>query len=125
MQGFKDRDIPVGVVVIDSPWETHYNTFVPNEERYPQFEKMVADMHALDVRVVLWMTQMVNNWYLDGEQGGDFMPGPSPNFEEGQACGFFVDEGEVYTWWKGSGARGGGTHPFCAGIMGKRGPGLF
>ena len=104
VQGFKDRDIPVGVVVIDSPWETHYNTFIPNEARYPQFEKMIADMHAQDVRVVLWVTQMVNNWYLDGEVGGDFMPGVSPNFEPGQQCGFFVDEGQVYTWWKGSGS---------------------
>lgn len=103
VQGFKDRDIPVGVVVIDSPWETHYNTFVPNEERYPDFEKMIADMHAQQVRVVLWITQMVNNWYLDAEQGGDFMPGPSPNFEPGQACGFFVNEGQIFTWWKGSG----------------------
>src|SRR5689334_1433350 len=30
VQGFHDRDIPVGVVVLDSPWETNYNTFVPN-----------------------------------------------------------------------------------------------
>ncbi len=104
VQGFKDRDIPVGVVVIDSPWETHYNTFVPNEERYPEFGKMIEDMHAQDVRVVLWITQMVNNWYLDAEEGGDFVSGPSPNFQDGQACGFFVNEGQVYTWWKGSGA---------------------
>ena len=37
VQGFLDRDIPVGAVVIDSPWETHYNTFVPNPGRYPEF----------------------------------------------------------------------------------------
>jgi len=111
VQGFKDRDIPVGVVVIDSPWETHYNTFVPNEARYPQFAKMVADMHGQDVRVVLWMTQMVNNWYLDGEVGGDFMPGAAPNFEPGQACGFFVNEGRIFTWWKGSGAALDFFHP--------------
>src|SRR5688572_3501969 len=32
--GFRERDIPVGVVVLDSPWETQYNTFVPSETRY-------------------------------------------------------------------------------------------
>src|SRR5262245_38512978 len=37
VQGFRDRDIPVGAVVIDSPWETNYNTFVPNPDRYPGF----------------------------------------------------------------------------------------
>jgi alpha-glucosidase (family GH31 glycosyl hydrolase) len=36
--GFRERDIPVGVVVLDSPWETNYNTFVPNPTRYPDFE---------------------------------------------------------------------------------------
>src|SRR5262245_32173833 len=39
VQGFLDRDIPVGAVVLDSPWETHYNTFVPNPSRYPEFPK--------------------------------------------------------------------------------------
>ena len=33
VQGFADRDIPVGVIVLDSPWETHYNTFVVNPQR--------------------------------------------------------------------------------------------
>lgn len=104
VQGFQDRDIPVGVVVIDSPWETHYNTFIPNEQRYPEFGQMVVDLRDRDVRVVLWITQMVNNWYLDGEEGGDFFPGPAANFEPGQLCGFFVNEGKTYTWWKGRGA---------------------
>lgn len=111
--GFKERDIPVGVVVIDSPWETHYNTFIPNEARYPEFEKMISDLHAQDVRIVLWMTQMVNNWYLDGEEGGDFMPGPSPNFEEGQACGFFLNEGQIFVWWKGSGSAVDFFNPYA------------
>ncbi len=101
--GFKDRDIPVGVVVIDSPWETHYNTFVPNEKRYPAFGKMVADLHAEDVRVVLWVTPMVNASYLDGEPGGDYVEGPSPNLEEALACGYLVDDGALFSWWKGRG----------------------
>lgn len=109
VKGFKDRDIPVGVVVIDSPWETHYNTFVPNEKRYPEFGKMVADLHAQDVRIVLWMTPMINDWYLDSEPGGDYFPGPAPNLAEAQACGFLVDDGRLYTWWKG---RGGGVDFF-------------
>jgi hypothetical protein len=34
--GFEERDIPVGVVVLDSPWETHYNTFVPSPDALPR-----------------------------------------------------------------------------------------
>ena len=29
VDGFRERGIPVGAVVLDSPWETHYNTFTP------------------------------------------------------------------------------------------------
>ncbi len=104
VDGFRSRDIPVGVVVLDSPWETHYNTFVPNPSRYPRFDTLVSDMHSRGVRVVLWITALVNTFSFDVETGGDNYAGPSPNFEEAQRCGFFVNEGATYTWWKGRGA---------------------
>lgn len=104
VEGFRERDIPIGVVVLDSPWETNYNTFVPNPERYPEFETMVADLRAIDIRLVLWVTQMINKTSFDLEDGGDFYDGPSPNYEEAQRCGYFVNDGETYGWWKGLGA---------------------
>ena len=104
VDGFIERDIPVGAVVLDSPWETQYNTFIPNEERYPAFDQMVQDMHDRDVRVVLWMTQMVNTISGDAEQGGDEYVGPSPNYQEGFDCGFFVNDSQDYFWWKGFGS---------------------
>lgn len=104
VKGFRDRDIPVGVVVIDSPWETSYHTFVPNPSRYPEFPKMVSDLRAQGIRTVLWMTQMVNEASIDYEEGGDRYDGPSPNFQEGKDCRFYIDDGEVYGWWKGQGA---------------------
>ena len=104
VNGFVTRDIPVGALVIDSPWETNYNTFIPNEKRYPKFKQMVADMHARGVKVVLWATQMVNRSSFDLETGGDVYTGPSPNFATGSACGFFVNDAFTYSWWKGLGA---------------------
>jgi alpha-glucosidase (family GH31 glycosyl hydrolase) len=104
VNGFKERDIPVGVVVLDSPWETQYNTFVPNPERYPDFSGMVDELHAENVRIVLWVTSMVNIASFDLEPGGDHYDGQSPNFDEGERCGFFVDEAEIFNWWKGKGA---------------------
>ncbi len=104
VDGFRSRDIPVGAVVLDSPWETHYNTFVPNPARYPRFDALVRDMHDRGVRVVLWITALVNDYSFDVEVGGDTYAGPSPNFEEGSRCGFFVNHGDTYTWWKGRGA---------------------
>ena len=102
--GFETRDIPVGVVVIDSPWETNYNTFIPNPARYPKFDQLVKDLHAKGIRVVLWATQMVNQASMDLEQGGDKYPAPSPNYAEGEQCGFFVDAAKKYLWWKGAGS---------------------
>src|SRR5688572_1270248 len=68
LEGFRERDIPVGVVVLDSPWETNYNTFIPNEARYPDFAQMVQDFRDDDVRTILWTTQMVNESSFDVEQ---------------------------------------------------------
>jgi len=102
--GFAERDIPVGAVVLDSPWETHYNTFVPHPTRYPELPKLVSDMHEKGVRVVLWITPLVNSTSYDLEKGGDSYEGASPNQDQGYTCGFFVNEGAEYSWWKGKGA---------------------
>jgi len=104
LQGFEDRDIPVGVVVLDSPWETFYNTFTPNPERYPEFSTMVSDFAEKDVRVVVWVTQMINATNFDLEPGGDIYPGSSPDYETALGCGYFVNDGNQYGWWKGQGS---------------------
>lgn len=105
VKGFQDRDIPVGAVVIDSPWESNYNTFIPSPTRYPNFDKMVADLHAQDIRVIVWITPFVNSTSFDLEMGGgDLYENPSPNHDFAAECGFFVNEGEEYGWWKGVGA---------------------
>ncbi len=104
VDGFKKRDIPVGAVVIDSPWMTNYNTFIPNPKRYPKFKEMVDDLHKKQVKVVCWATQMVNRISVDMEKGGDAYPSPAPHFQQGQDCNFFVEQGYAYPWWKGMGA---------------------
>jgi hypothetical protein len=75
VRGFLDRGIPTGVLVIDSPWDVHYTTFTPRPSRYPDFEGMVDDMHAMGIRVVMWTAQMVNTQSFDLETGGDSYEG--------------------------------------------------
>jgi alpha-D-xyloside xylohydrolase len=105
VKGFQDRDIPVGAVVIDSPWETNYNTFIPRPSRYPNFDTMVADLHADSIRVIVWITPFVNTTSFDLEMGGgDLYENPSPNHEEAAECGFFVNDAEGFGWWKGIGS---------------------
>ena len=102
--GFQDRGIPVGAVVLDSPWETNYNTFVPSAPRYGDFPSLVDDMHGKGVRVVLWITGVVNETSLDLEVGGDHYPDAAPNLDEGRRCNYFIDDAALYGWWKGFGA---------------------
>lgn len=104
VKGFEDRDTPVGVVVLDSPWETNYNTFVPNPKRYGDFAGMLKDLHNKQIKLVLWTTQMVNRLSLDVEEGGDRYDGEAANYEEGLTCNYYVNNGDTYGWWKGSGA---------------------
>lgn len=104
VDGFKSRGIPVGAVVLDSPWETHYNTFIPQPTRYPDFPGMVKDLHGQGVRVVTWVTMFTNETSFDVENGGDVYPGSAPNFDEGYRCDYFVNDGETFVWWKGRGA---------------------
>ena len=104
VNGFLERDIPLGVLVLDSPWETSYNTFIPNPERYPDFNQMVADFREDGVRTVLWVTAQVNEASFDLESGGDTYVGPASNFEEGLACGYYINDGRTDFWWKGRGA---------------------
>ncbi|MDP1916193.1 MAG: glycoside hydrolase family 31 protein [Myxococcales bacterium] len=101
--GFEARDIPVGVVVLDSPWETDYNTFIPNPSRYPDFEAMVENLHGRNVRTVLWITQMLNDGSFDLEVGGDTYAGPADGFNEAKRRGLFVNDGTTSIWWKGTG----------------------
>lgn len=104
VEGFRSRDIPVGAVVLDSPWETNYNTFAPSPSRYPGFGKLVSDLHARGVRVVLWITPIINASSFDLEPGGDRYAGPSPHFQSAKDCGLFVNDGDTFVWWKGQGA---------------------
>jgi len=104
VEGFRSRDIPVGVLVLDSPWDTNYTNFEPNPSRYPDFQAMVDQLHADDIRIVLWVTQTTNSRSFDLETGGDVYEGPARTFTEGRGCQFFVENGQVRMWWKGFGA---------------------
>ncbi|MCB9644990.1 MAG: glycoside hydrolase family 31 protein [Deltaproteobacteria bacterium] len=103
VSGFEARDIPVGVLVLDSPWDTNYTEFRPNPSRYPGFGEMVSDLRGRGVRTVLWVTQMTNEESFDLESGGDTYLTPALSFLEARRRGFLVNEGETFFWWKGKG----------------------
>ena len=54
------HDIPVGAIIIDSPWETGYNTFDWDHSLYPDPQGMIDYFHSKNVRVLLWITTAMN-----------------------------------------------------------------
>lgn len=96
VDGYRERGIPVGAVIVDSPWSTAYTNFEWDERRYPDAGAMIRRLHAKGVRVVLWLTGCLNRTSKD-------VPLADRDFDRVKELGFAVDEGGVIEWWKGAG----------------------
>jgi len=96
VDGYLARDIPVGAVIIDSPWATGYNTFEWDVSRFPDPQAMIDHFHAAGVKVLLWIVPAINT----------DVPGL---YDEAAAAGYFMQQNEssgpaVVDWWKGEGS---------------------
>lgn len=108
IDGYEKHGIPVGAVILDSPWSTEYNNFIVDEKKYPNFKQFVEKLHAKGIKVVLWVTAMVNESY---EKDAKSEPSSNETYKEGKAKNYFINDGETYKWWKGKGAYIDITNP--------------
>ena len=51
--GFTLDGIPVGAINIDSMWSQCLNNFVVDKKKFPNLPKLIQDMHAQNIRVIL------------------------------------------------------------------------
>jgi len=97
VDGYLERDIDVGAIIIDSPWETGYNTFEWDLERFPDPAGMIDELHDKGVRVFLWIVPGINTdvegLYETAAANDWFMKGDADDTEP-----------EVVSWWKGEGS---------------------
>ena len=112
-RGYRKNDLPLDAIVIDSPWETQYNTWRFNPHQFPDAPGMVRAMRDDEVRTVVWVTPWVNLESADGQKPPDPVSEklhrePAPNYEEGARDGHFVrnadGDAHVGRWWMGTGS---------------------
>lgn len=89
VRGYRERGIPVDGVILDSPWETRYNTFEFDTTLYPQPQRLISDLQRNGVHVILWITSAVNT--------------DDPAYPMALEKGYFVPGLERVKWWKGTG----------------------
>ncbi|MEA2142987.1 MAG: alpha-D-xyloside xylohydrolase [Solirubrobacteraceae bacterium] len=111
--GCSDNAIPLDALVLDSPWETQYNTWIPNPHQFTDFTGMVRGFRAAGVRTVAWVTPWVNVDSSEGQTPPDpqsraLHRAPASNYAEGLAGGHYVRDRDggafVARWWMGTGS---------------------
>jgi alpha-D-xyloside xylohydrolase len=93
---YQAHDIPVGAVIIDSPWATGYNTFEFDKTRFPDAKKMIDDLHAKKVKVMLWVVPAINT-------------DVTPLYTQAKDKSYFMEKVPfsgpgIVDWWKGKGS---------------------
>jgi alpha-glucosidase (family GH31 glycosyl hydrolase) len=120
VDGCVAHEVPVDAVVLDSPWETQYNTWEPNPFQFPDFAGMVRRFRDAGVRTVVWVTPWVNVESVDGQVPPDpdsrrLHREPASTYAEGEREGHFVrsPDGRAYVdrWWMGTGSMIDFTSP--------------
>jgi alpha-glucosidase (family GH31 glycosyl hydrolase) len=118
--GYAEHRLPLDAIVLDSPWETQYNTWEFNPRQFPDAPGLIARMRAAGVRTVVWITPWVNLESNDGQRPPDAESArehaePASNYAPGAAGGHFVKnaDGEPFVarWWMGSGSPVDFTSP--------------
>jgi alpha-glucosidase (family GH31 glycosyl hydrolase) len=113
LEGHLRNEIPLDAIVIDSPWETQYNTWEFNPRQFPDAAGLIARMRREGVRTVVWITPWVNLESADGQRPPDaeserLHREPAPNYEEGARAGHYLRDadGDPYIgrWWMGTGS---------------------
>ncbi|MCG3198292.1 MAG: hypothetical protein GHCLOJNM_02789 [bacterium] len=106
LAGYKEHDIPVRTILLDSPWSTRYNDFIIDESLYPNPEVWFKEKELQGYRVVLWMTCMV-----DSKNKDTAIRDSADWFEEAKRNGYLAGDGHQINWWKGRGGFIDYTNP--------------
>lgn len=99
------RNIPVGATIIDSPWSMAYNDFNWDKSRYPNPERMISHFKQRGVKVILWLTGVVN------QKGKDTFLQQCEAYDFVRSHQLGINQSEPHEWWKGFGIHIDFTNP--------------
>jgi alpha-glucosidase (family GH31 glycosyl hydrolase) len=97
VKDYQKYDIPVGAVDLDSMWSTGVNNFKWDTNKYPNATWMIEQFHSMGIRVILWVTSMVDS--------------DSDNYQYAYEHLYLLNDGELIKWWHGKGALFDYTNP--------------
>lgn len=107
VNGCAKQDLPLRTILIDSPWSTAYNDFIWDTQKYPEPKRLIDDLHARGIKLVLWMTCMINpNEYKSDCRGSE-----TDFYQEARQKGYLCNDGRLQKWWKGRGGFIDYTNP--------------
>ena len=93
------RFLKLSAVIIDSPWSTTYNDFNWDTQRYSDPKRMIDYFKSKDVKVLLWLTGVVNITCKDTR----FQK--SDTYHEVVSKGYGINQSKPHAWWKGEGVH--------------------
>ena len=106
--------IPLDAIVLDSPWETQYNTWIPNPHQFPDFEGMVKRFLRAGVKTVVWVVPWTNTDSAGGQIPPDpgstrappRRPPPTTRRASGSGTTCAGADGDAFStrWWMGTGS---------------------
>ena len=70
-EGYRAHRLPLDAIVLDSPWETQYNTWEFNPHQFPDPARADRADARAGVRTVVWVTPWVNVESVDGQRPPD------------------------------------------------------
>lgn len=79
----RELELPTGVIWVDNPWQTSYNSMQPDEVAFPNWDAMVDTLHATGFRFMAWTTPYVEE--------------SDPDYTEFSEAGYFIEGAQLFS----------------------------